>query len=677
MTRIATDVGGTFSDIVWVDEESGEVLTGKAPTTPHDVVQGILAALGKTNVPTDRIRQFVHGSTVATNALIVRSGGRTGLITTRGFRDSIEIRRINRPDDHIYNMFWRKPPELIPRELRLEVTERLRFTGEVLTPLDSDDVRAAIESLKRAGADTVAVCLIHAYANPVHELAIRDMISREWPEVFVSLSHEVAREIREYERVSSTAIDAYVKRPVVSYLRRLRKSFHDDLGIAHDPLIANSTGGVSTVDAIERAPIQMLASGPAGGAIGAAYLAGMTDTPNMVTADVGGTSFDVSLVVDGKNILRTEHEVLGYAVKVSSIDVRSVGAGCGSIASVDDGGMLNVGPNSAGADPGPMCYGQGGTQATVTDAAIVTGIIDSERFAAGEMQLRPDFAENGIEAVASRLGLSPDEAAEGILTIARNNMADITRQIVVGQGYDPRDFTLLGFGGGGGLFACDVARNIGVPAVMIPNHPAAFSAWGMLSADIVGSFARSSVHRFEDLDPSHVAELFTEMEAEARDLLDEASVSLSDSRFERTVAARYEGQGHEVDVPVDGLALDDSLPEMLSQRFDEFHTLRFGHAMEASRETVTFRLRAFGLMTKLSLKEIEAGSSDASVARRRSAFLAGQRHDVPIYERALLRAGNVVPGPAIVEEPTHVTVIAPGDAMTVDRFGNLVISIGG
>jgi N-methylhydantoinase A len=672
-------VGGTFTDIVWVDDATNEVSADKAPTTPEDVVRGILAALGKTGVPADRIRQFVHGSTVATNALIVRSGGRTGLITTRGFRDSIEIRRISRPDDHIYNMFWRKPPELIPRELRLEVTERLRFTGEVLTPLDQSEVIAAIETLRRAGADTVAVCLLHAYANPVHELEIRELIEQHWPEVFVSLSHEVAREIREYERVSSTAIDAYVKRPVVSYLRRLRRAFRDDLGIEHDPLIANSTGGVSTVDAIERAPIQMLASGPAGGAIGAAYLAGITGTPNMVTADVGGTSFDVSLVVNGNNILRTEHEVLGYAVKVSSIDVRSVGAGGGSIASVDDGGMLKVGPASAGADPGPMCYAKGGTQPTVTDAAIVTGIIDSERFAGGEMRLRPDLAEAGVDQIASRLGLSRDESAEGILTIARGNMADITRQIVVGQGYDPRDFTLLGFGGGGGLFASDVARNIGIPAVMIPVHPAAFSAWGMLSADIVGSFARSSVHRFEELDTAHVARLFEEMEGEARDLLEEANVAAQDSRFERSVAARYAGQGHEVDVPMDGLALDASLAEMLSRRFDDWHTLRFGHAMDASRETVTFRLRAFGLMTKLALREIAQGSEDASnaIVRRRSAYIAGERHDVPVFERDRLCAGNAIPGPAIVEEPAHVTVVAPGDTLSVDRFGNLVITIGG
>lgn len=343
MKRMATDVGGTFTDIVWVDDETGDVRADKASTTPRNVVQGVLEATRKTRVQPGEIWQFVHGSTVATNALIVMGGGRTALLTTKGFRDSLEIRRINRPDDHIYDIFWRKPPPLIPRALRFEVRERLRYTGEVLEPVHRADVEAAVAAARAAGVDTIAVCLLHSYANPAHELEIRDVVRELWPDVYVSLSHEVAREIREYERVSSTAIDAYVKKPVVSYLHRLRRTLRDEIGIAHDPLIANSTGGVSTVDAIERAPIQMLASGPAGGAIGAAYLASVTGMPNLVTADVGGTSYDVSIIVDGKNVLRSEHEILGYAAKVSSIDVRSVGAGGGSIASVDEGGLLHVG----------------------------------------------------------------------------------------------------------------------------------------------------------------------------------------------------------------------------------------------------------------------------------------------------------------------------------------------
>ena len=678
MKRMATDVGGTFTDIVWVDEASGDVHTDKAPTTPGDVVQGVLAVMQKTKVAAAEIGQFVHGSTVATNSLVVKSGGKTGLITTRGFRDSIEIRRVNRPDAHIYNIFWRKPDALIPRALRLEVTERLHFSGKVLQPVQYDDVVIAVEALRKEGVETIAVCFLHAYANPAHELEVRAIITKLWPEVYVSMSHEVAREIREYERVSSTAIDAYVKKPVVSYLRRLQKSFHYDLGVPNDPLIANSTGGVSTIDAIERAPIQMLASGPAGGAIGAAYLAGKTGMLNLVTADVGGTTFDVSLVVNGRNVLRNEHEVLGYVAKVSSIDVRSVGSGGGSIASVDAGGMLEVGPASAGADPGPMCYGRGGDRPTVTDAAVVSGIIDWQRFAGGEMLLKPELSAQGVEQIATRLGISSDQAAEGILTVARNVMADVTRQILVGQGHDPRDFSLLGFGGGGGLFACDVARNLDIPTVVIPNHPAAFSAWGMLSADIIGSFARSYVQSADTLDPAVIRGLFAEMEKEAASLMAEAKVEPGRVTLERVVEARYEGQGHEVEVSMDGLALDDSLRTTLSQRFEERHVYRFGHSMQASLETVTFRLRAFGAMTKLAIRNIAIGNSNAEAAlvRTRLIHLAGQRRDCAIYERSKLLAGNVIHGPAIVEEPAHVTLIFPGDILRVDAYGNLVVTIG-
>ena len=679
MIRMATDVGGTFTDIVWVDDETGDVRADKAPTTPRDVVRGVVGATRKTRVPPGEIAQVVHGSTVATNALIVMGGGRTALITTKGFRDSLEIRRINRPDDHIYDIFWRKPPPLIPRALRFEVRERLRFTGEVLKPVDRADVEAAVAAGRAAGVDTIAVCFLHAYANPAHELEVRDVVRELWPEVYVSLSHEVAREIREYERVSSTAIDAYVKKPVVSYLRRLRRALHEEVGIGHDPLIANSTGGVSTVDAIERAPIQMLASGPAGGAIGAAYLASVTGVPNLVTADVGGTSYDVSIVVDGKNVLRSEHDVLGYAAKVSSIDVRSVGAGGGSIASVDEGGLLHVGPASAGADPGPMCYGKGGTKPTVTDAAVVSGLIAPRRFAGGEISLDVGLAMRSVGEIASALGLDPDQAAEGILTVARNNMADVTRQVLVGQGYDPRDFALLGFGGGGGLFACDVARNLDIPTVVIPNHPAAFSAWGMLSAGIVGSFARSHVQAIASIDPAAVQAHFAEMEAEARALMRGAAVPEEHVVFERSVEARYEGQGHEVDVPMDGLALDETLSETLARRFDERHALRFGHEMASARETVTFRLRAFGEMQTLAVREIAAGGEDASAAlkERRSVHLAGARRECGVYDRGRLTAGNVIAGPAIVEEPAHVTAVFPGDTLRVDPFGNLIVTIGG
>jgi N-methylhydantoinase A len=678
MIRIGTDIGGTFTDIVWVDDESGDIKADKAPTTPADVVEGVMAAYAKTGVPADAVGQFIHGSTVATNALVTGRGAVTGLITTKGFRDILEIRRIDRPDDHIYNIFWEKPKPLVPRRRRLEITARMMFDGTVLEPVDVAEVRAVTEKLLEAGVESIAVCLLHAYADPTHELAVRDVIREMDPDIYVSMSHEVAREIREYERTSSTVIDAYVKKPVVGYLERLDKTLREVTGLANSPLIANSTGGVSTVEAIGRAPIQMMESGPAGGAIGAAYLAEKLGTPNLVTGDVGGTSYDVSIVVDGKTLLATEHDLLGYTAKVSSIDVRSVGAGGGSIARVDSGGRLHVGPSSAGADPGPICYDRGGTAPTVTDAAVVTGLIDPTLFAGGEMKLRPDLAKAGIETVAEQLGLTTDETAEGILTVARNNMANVTRQTLVGQGHDPRDFALLAFGGGGGLFASEVARALDIPNVIIPRHPSVFSAWGMLSADIVGSFARSYLRQIPQIDVDYVKRLFAEMEAEALELTDEAGVPRDKVIFHRSIDCRYTGQGHEVEVPLGEIPVDENLMEILPELFDEVHEVRYGHKMPSRRETVTFRLRVFGSMHRLPLVEIGDGPESAQDALVSSTkvFVNRAWREAGIYDRSKLLAGATIVGPALVQEPSHVTVLMPGDVATVDTFGALRIAVG-
>ena len=678
MIRIGTDIGGTFTDIVWVDDHTGEIKADKAPTPPADVVQGVMAAYAKTGVTADAVGQFIHGSTVATNALVTQRGAVTGLITTKGFRDILEIRRIDRPDEHIYNIFWEKPKPLVPRRRRLEISARMMFDGTVMVPVDQAEVSAVTEKLLEMGVDSIAVCLLHAYADPSHELAVRDIIREMDPSIYVSMSHEVAREIREYERTSSTVIDAYVKKPVVSYLERLDKTLREDSGLANSPLIANSTGGVSTVEAIGRAPIQMMESGPAGGAIGAAYLAEKLGTPNLVTGDVGGTSYDVSIVVDGKTLLATEHDILGYTAKVSSIDVRSVGAGGGSIARVDSGGRLHVGPSSAGADPGPMCYDRGGDAPTVTDAAVVSGLIDPSLFAGGEMKLRPELATKGVAAIAEQLGLSTEETAEGILTVARNNMANVTRQTLVGQGHDPRDFALLAFGGGGGLFASEVARTLDIPNVIIPRHPSVFSAWGMLSADIVGSFARSYLKQIQELDIDLVQRLFAEMESEAYELTDEAGVPRDKVTFHRSIDCRYSGQGHEVEVPLGELPIDAKLIDVLPELFDEVHEARFGHRMPSNRETVTYRLRVFGSMHRLPLVEIESGpdsAKDALVATKKL-FVNRNWQEAGIYDRSKLLAGATIAGPALVQEPSHVTVLMPGDKATVDSYGCLRIAVG-
>jgi N-methylhydantoinase A len=676
--RIATDIGGTFTDIVWIDEESGEIRSDKSSTTPDNVVSGVLDAYRKTRLDSSSVSMFVHGSTVATNALVTRRGATTGLITTQGFRDSLEIRRINRPDEDIYNVFWIKPPVLIPRHRRVEISARMRFNGEELRPVVKSEVVQTIEQLKQFAVDTVAVCLLHAYADPRHELEVRSIIQEIWPDAWISLSHEVAPEIREYERVSSTAIDAFVKKPVVGYLRRLERSLNEECGIAAAPLIANSAGGVSTIDAIAKAPIQMIESGPAGGAIGAAFLSSAIGVPNLVTADVGGTSYDVSLVVEGKNQLRSEHDILGYAAKVSSIDVRSVGAGGGSIARVDAGGRLYVGPESAGAFPGPMCYAKGGNEPTVTDAAIVTGLIDPARFAGGEIQIDPSLSHQGVERLAQQLSLTPEATAEGILTVARNNMANVTNQILVGEGYDPRDFSILAFGGGGGLFASEVARTLDIPSVIVPPFPSVFSAWGMLSADIVGSFARSYVRQLTRVDVETISRLYEDMVTDAKALMADGGIPFEQVRFERSADTRYEGQGHEVEIPLDGIATDDKFSANLGPRFHRLHAQRYGHEMPADPETVTFRLRAFGSIKKVDLAAIERPETNTTGALKseRDLFVHGSWRTCSIFDRDGLKPGDEIDGPALIEEPTHITVLMPGDKAEFDDYGCVRITVG-
>jgi N-methylhydantoinase A len=675
--RVATDVGGTFTDVVAVDEESLQVTVAKADTTPRDVVTGVLAAVNKLNVDPGEVSLFVHGSTVATNLVVQEKGSRTALITTRGFRDVLEIRRINRPDERIYDLFWKKPLPLVPRYLRFEIGERTRFDGQVLTAVDEADVLGVVDAIRREGVEAVALCLLHSYVNPSNEVTVAAILARELPGVAVSASHEVAREIREYERTSTTVIDAYVKRQVVDYLGRLGTGL-TDTGVHAPLMIANSSGGVSSVQMISHAPINMVSSGPAGAAVGAAYLGGVLGLDNLVVADVGGTSFDVSLVMDGEPRLATETDILGYVARLRTIDVRSVGAGGGSIARVDAAGMLHVGPESAGAEPGPMCFGRGGAEPTVTDAALVSGLLDPDLFAGGEQRLDVDLAHRGIQELAQRLRLDVQACAEGVLTVAQNRMAQTVRQILIGQGYDPRDFTLVTAGGGGGLFCAELARAVGVRHLLVPAYPSVFSAWGMLGADIVGNAAHTLVSTTDRLDPREVERVYSGMETSLAALVATAGGPGGDLLYTRSVDTRYKGQGREVEVPLGASPLDGNLQTLIDGRFDELHRVRYGHRMDLLRETVTFRLQAVRSIQRLRLSAVEPGSGAAgALLGRRPVHLGGAIVACPVYDRERIGAGDRIEGPAIVQEPTHTTVIAAGDGLDVDAFGNLRITIGG
>ena len=472
MKRLAVDVGGTFTDIVYIDEDTMRVRYEKVRSTPDDPIRGVIEAIKKINHEMGKIAVLIFGSTVGLNILIQKKGAKVGLLTTQGFTDVLEMARGDRKE--LYNNLWKKPVSLVPRRLRLGVSERMDYQGGIVKELNEAEVQALINKLLDNGVEAIAVCLLHSYANPENEQKIGKILGRMLPSEAISLSHEVVREFREYERTSTTVLDAYIKKSVVTSLNRLEKNL-GEMGFNGQVPMAG-TNGILDINTARQKAISTLNSGPIGGAAGAAYLAGITGVKNLVTMDVGGTSFDVSVIKDGKSLEKYEVELLGYPVLMPGIDLCSIGAGGGSIAWIDAGGMLQVGPRSAGAAPGPMGYDIGGTEPTVTDAAVVNGLIDPEYFAGGEVRLDKNLAEKGINDLGKKLGLDANETADGILTIARNNMTTATGEILIRQGYDPRDFAIMSFGGGGGLFSTGIARDMGITRVVIPPNPAVFCA---------------------------------------------------------------------------------------------------------------------------------------------------------------------------------------------------------
>lgn len=674
MNRIAIDIGGTFTDITYIDEETMEIIVDKAESTPGSLADGVVNAIKKIKRDIQEVDVVVHGTTVGMNTLIQRNGAKVGLITTKGYRDILEIARGDRPE--MYNLLWKKPKTLVPRFLRLGVTERLNYAGEVITELDEKDVEIAVNVFKKHGVEAIAVCLLHSYANPVHEERIAEIINRIWPEILVSLSSRVAREYREFERTSTTVLDAYIKNNIEDYLDQL-SSILDKMGLKGLLLITSASGVLSIPIAKEKA-ITTVVSGPTSGAIGTARLGALIGEKNILTMDVGGTSFDISLIRNGRNVEREEGYLVGFPMIVPSIDIRTIGAGGGSIARVDVGGMLQVGPESAGADPGPICYGKGGKHPTVTDAAVVNGLIDPQYFLGGEIPLDEDAAKKSIETIAENLGISLNQAAEGIITICKNNMTNAVREILVGEGYDPRDFIIVAYGGGGGIFAESVATDMNILKIVIPFSPGVFSAWGMLSTDFVHNFAQTHIAYTDELDFAGVTEIYNRMENEARDLLKHEEIPESDISIVRTVDMRYDGQGHYVEVSIPDGTLHDDVKQIMNENFRRLHKAKYGHDLDALTETVNLRLKAIGKIKDVKIEKLKKGKlPPGAVKEKRKVFLEGDFIDCPIYLRSLLLQGNHIDGPAIVEEPTHTTVITKDQSMDVDGFGNLLIKVGG
>ena len=700
--RLGIDIGGTFTDATLINEDTGEVRIAKVLTTPRDPSLGFLAAtqriLAEAEVAPGDLRYVVHATTVATNAIIEGTVAPTGFITTDGFRDMLEIQRQIRPS--LYDLQFEKPRPLTPRYLCFGVPERLDARGNVLTELDEAATRRVAEALRAEGVEAVAVCLLHAYLNPTHERRVREVLAQVFPEAVVSISSDVAPEIREYYRASTTVINASI-RPVVSrYLGNIEGRLRE-AGVRAELLVMQSSGGVFTFDAARERPVFMVESGPAAGVVAATYLGQTLGFDNVLSFDMGGTTAKAGLTQGGTPRVTKDYEVgaaaqsgvgrgrgSGYPIRTPVIDLVEIGAGGGSIAWVDSGGGLRVGPRSAGADPGPACYGRGGAEPTVTDANLVLGRLNPDYFLGGELTLDVTAARRAIQdRVAGPLGMDVVAAAHGIVEIANAAMVSALRLVSVQRGYDPRDFVLIGFGGAGPAQTNRLQAEMEIPTALIPVSPGIFSALGLLVTDLKHDYSTTLLQRLDRLDTRAVDEVFLQMERLGRLALERESVAEADMEFVRQVDMRYVGQGFELTMPLpaDRSELTGDDITSLKQQFDQAHARAYGYSAPGEpTEFVNLRLTALGRIAKPRLREWGAGSDSPlpmgeglgvrSATRPVYFDEAGGFVDCAVLNRYRLPAGAVIPGPAVVEEFDSTTVVHPGYQAAVDKHGNLLIT---
>lgn len=675
--RFAIDTGGTFTDIVVLDEATGEFSIDKAATTPQDTLIGVLASIDKVGIHLKEVDNFfVHGSTTALNAMLERKGVKTAFVTTRGFRDVPEIMRYNRTE--MYNPKYTKPAQIVPRELRFEVTERVNVKGEVLTPLAEDEVRAIAQEVRKRDVKAVAVCLLHSFRNTAHERRIKEILLEENPDVPVAISSAVAAEHREFERGMTTILNAYLAPVVERWIGNLEREL-DDRQFPGEIVLTKSDGGGMTPEATKTSPINMLLSGPAGGVIGGLHLAGLADYANLITMDVGGTSFDIAMIKDGKATINQETGVNGYPILISNLDIRTIGAGGGSIARVDEAGAMHVGPQSAGAVPGPICYRRGGTQPTVTDAFVANGFIDANAFLGGEMTLNEEGAKSAIEKqIGEPLNLSMLHASSGILRIAMNNMAEAVKDMTAETGDDPRDFGMLCFGGGGAMFGAYLIDELAMPAAIIPMVPSTFSAVGMLMIDVRHDVAETVSKPLAGMTAAELDGRYRALETRGTELLDREGIAKDRQSLNRIAELRYTGQEHTVTVPIDFALGDEAGMKALFEAFKREYKSVYGYTLGSPADVVNLRVKAVGEIRKPAIREIEAGTEDTSGVRHSERkvydFMALEWQDFCLYARDALKANNVVPGPALIEERTTTTIVRAGQICTVDRLGNLIIT---
>lgn len=678
--RVATDVGGTFTDFVGIGPDG--IVTAKSDTTPPDFDRGVLAAIAKASVSPSSFDFFAHGTTVVINALLSRTGGKTALITTRGFRDVLEIARGNRPD--LFNFAFLKPAPFVPRYLRFEVDERIGPDGVVSKPLDVSSLDQIGHTLADENVEAVAVCFLHAYANPEHEAAVCGYLRSRWPSLSVVASYDVCREWREYERTSTTVLSAYVHPIAKRYLGSLESGLKE-LGLASTPYIMQSNGGVTTVEGARNNPIAMVESGPASGVLGAAALGRKIGEPNLIALDIGGTTAKTALIRNGQARITTNYRIEwsrtnpGYPIRTPVVDLVEIGSGGGSIAWVDNGGRLHVGPKSAGSVPGPAAYGRGGTEPTTTDANLVLGRINPELFLGGEQAPDMENIETAFQKFAIRIGGTVQDVARGIIRIANANMVNALKLVSLNRGFDPREFALIAFGGGGSMHAVSLAKELKARKVIIPTNSSVFSAWGMLMSDIRRDFLMTKVEQLAALPIAALNTVYAKMENEAAHICAAEGMDEGRLKFERYADIRYCGQDDTVKVPVANGDLTIQQVREVIESFHVEHKREYTFRLDGDVELVNYHIVALNVTEKIDLPpKIKTGATtrEALTARRTVDFDTDGIHESATYDLGKIEPDMVFAGPAIIEDKTTTIVINPGCSARMDLIGNIHIELG-
>lgn len=672
--RIGVDVGGTNTDICAIDEATGELMVYKLPSSLKDqsqaVVGGVKKIVEKYGLDYNEVDRFIHGTTVATNAILETRGARTALITTKGFRDLLEIGRQKRPD--LYDLQMDKAPVLVPRNLRYELSERMNYRGEILEELKDEEILTLIEELKKSHAEAVAVLFLNAYLNPENEARVKELIETHLPGIYISTSSEISNQFREFERLCGTVLNSFVGPEVKKYLDNLQNTLKQ-IGIKK-VYINHSNGGLMSINEAATYPIKTGLSGPAAGVIGVQYLMNLIDVKNVITIDVGGTSTDISMIVDGNIESSKDKNISGYPVRIPSIDISTIGAGGGSIAWVDNGGILKVGPQSAGAEPGPACYARGGTEAAITDARVVLGHLNNKELLNGQLPIDSSLSFKAVEKLSEKIGMNVEETARGIITVGNSNIVKEIKNVTVEKGYNPSDFALVAFGGAGPLHAAELMEELSMPMSIIPKTPGLLAAYGLLTEDMRRDFVQTSVMDLGQTDFSVITTMYDRLEHDANVWFDKEQIPMDERGLEYYLDMRYKGQNYEISVPYDKSIQN---VEALRERFTETYLRLYSYTSEDEVQIVNFGLSAIGRISKPRIERedyVGEDSSSAIMGERMVLLEDGSRENYMLYDREKLHCGNVINGPAIVEQMDSTTIILNNQKAVVDEYFNMIIT---